>query len=102
MKIEQLVANVTPVVFPDRAEFDILGIMFDVFWPNLAAFVVGEPLFDVGIPLESQLVANVTTVVCPDRAEFDILGIMFDVFWPNLAAFVGGEPPCNVGIPLEL
>ena len=44
MTIEGSVADVTPVVSPDRAEHDILGIMFE------AAFVIREPLCDVGIP----------------------------------------------------
>ena len=47
--MELLVANVTFVGSPDRAERDILGMLFDVFWSIQAAFVVGEPLCDVGI-----------------------------------------------------
>ena len=36
---------------PDRAEPDILRMILDGgFWPIQAAFVVGEPLSDVGIP----------------------------------------------------
>ena len=49
MKIERLVANVTAVGFPDRAEPGILGMILDAFWSIQAAFVVGEPLCDVGI-----------------------------------------------------
>ena len=35
---------------PDRAEPDILGIILSIIWPIQAAFVVGVPLCDVGIP----------------------------------------------------
>ena len=45
-----LVADVTPVVSPDRAEHDILGMILYVFCPIWATFVGGEPLFDVGFP----------------------------------------------------
>ena len=50
MKIEWLVADVTAVGSPDRAECDILGMILDVFLPIQATFVVGETLCDVGIP----------------------------------------------------
>ena len=50
MKIEWLVADVTPVWFPDRAERDILGIILGVYWPIHAVLVVREPLCDVGTP----------------------------------------------------
>ena len=51
MKIEWLVTDVTPVGSPDRAERDILGMIFDVFQPIQAAIVVGrEPLCDMRIP----------------------------------------------------
>ena len=50
MKREELVADVKPDRSPDRAECDILGMLLDGFWPIQAAFVVGEPLCDVGIP----------------------------------------------------
>ena len=50
MKKELLVADVTPVRSPARAESDILGVILDFFWPNQAAFVVGEPRYDVGVP----------------------------------------------------
>ena len=49
LKIESLVADVTPVRSPARAERDILGMVLDVFWPIQDTFVVGEPLCDVGI-----------------------------------------------------
>ena len=50
MKIlEWLVANVTPVRPPARAEHDILGMLLDAFWPIQAAFVVGELLCDVAM-----------------------------------------------------
>ena len=50
MKTEWLVANMTPVGAPDRAEPDILGMILGSFWPIQAIFVVGEPLCDVEIP----------------------------------------------------
>ena len=40
MKIEWLVANVTPVGSRARAECDILGIILNLFWPITAVFVV--------------------------------------------------------------
>ena len=45
MKIEWLVANVTAVRAPNRAERAISEVFF---WPNQAVFVGGEPLCDVG------------------------------------------------------
>ena len=50
MKTEWLLAKVTPVRPPDRAERGILGMILDVFWPIQATFVTGEPLCDVEIP----------------------------------------------------
>ena len=50
MTIEELIANVTPVRSPDRAEGDISWMVLDVFLPIHAIFVVGEPLCDLGIP----------------------------------------------------
>ena len=50
LKIEWLVANVTPVGFLHRAERDILGMILGSFLPIQAIFVVGEPLCDVEIP----------------------------------------------------
>ena len=50
MKMSWLIANVTSVELPARAEHENLGIILDVFWPIQAAFVDGEPLCDVGIP----------------------------------------------------
>ena len=47
MKIKWLVADVTPVMSPDREEHDILGMLLDVFWPIQAVFVGGDPLCDV-------------------------------------------------------
>ena len=38
----------TPVESPDRAEYEMDD--FGLFWPIQAAFVVGEPLCDVGTP----------------------------------------------------
>ena len=50
MKIEWLVTGVTPVGSPDGVERSILGVILGNFWPIQATFVVGEPLYDVGIP----------------------------------------------------
>ena len=51
MKIEPLVTNVTTVGSPDRAEHDILGMVFPGrFWSTQTAIVVGETLCDVGNP----------------------------------------------------
>ena len=44
IKTEWLVANVTVVSSPDRAEGDILGMILDDFWPIWAAYLVLEPL----------------------------------------------------------
>ena len=49
IKTEWLVADVTPVGFPDRVERDILEMILDNFWPIQAAFVVGEPLCEIEI-----------------------------------------------------
>ena len=49
LKIDWIVADVTPVGSPARAERDILGMLLDVFWPIEAHFVGGGPLYDVGI-----------------------------------------------------
>ena len=50
MKIKWLVADVTAVRSPDRAERAILGDDFGwaCFWPSQGIFVVDEPLCDVG------------------------------------------------------
>ena len=50
MKTEALVANVTAVESPDRAEHAILGMIFGVFWPIQTIFVVGEPFCGVETP----------------------------------------------------
>ena len=47
MKVVWLVANVTAVGSPDRAECDIVGVILGNFWPVQATFVVREPLCDV-------------------------------------------------------
>ena len=38
MAIEGSVADITPVVSPDRAEHDILGSILDDFWSNQSRF----------------------------------------------------------------
>ena len=50
MKTEWLVTAVTTVGSPDRAEDKMLRLILDMFWPNQATFVVGEPLWDVRDP----------------------------------------------------
>ena len=45
LKIEWIVAYVTLVVSPDRAQRDILEMILDSFWPIQAAFVVGPNNF---------------------------------------------------------
>ena len=53
MKIEWLVADVTAVRAPDRVEYYFTSDFgWALFWPIQAVFVVGEPLCDVGPPLE--------------------------------------------------
>ena len=55
MKIERSVTNATPITSPDRAERAILSERYfgwAFFWPIQATSVVGEPLCDVGAPLE--------------------------------------------------
>ena len=49
MKKEWLITNVTAVGSPDRAEYDIFGVILGNFRPIQAAFEVGEPLCDVGV-----------------------------------------------------
>ena len=46
MKIEWLVANVIPVGCPDKAEHDIFGDDFGLFWPIQALLVARMPLCD--------------------------------------------------------
>ena len=48
MNLNWLIANVTSVRSPVRANRDILEMILDSFWPIQAAFVVREPLYDVG------------------------------------------------------
>ena len=51
MKTESLVSDVTAARSPDRAKRAILGVIFaGRFLANSDAFVVGEPLCDVGTP----------------------------------------------------
>ena len=50
MKIDWLVANVTSAMSPARAEHDIVRMIVDLCWSIQDAFVVGEPVCDVGIP----------------------------------------------------
>ena len=51
MKTEWLVAGVTAVRSPDRADRAFLGVIFagPFFWPIQAAFVAKETLCDVSI-----------------------------------------------------
>ena len=50
MKIEWLVADVTVVRSPDRAEGAISRVILGIFWPIQATFVVEKPLCVVRIP----------------------------------------------------
>ena len=50
MNMELLIADVTFVGSPARAECELLGMILDVFWPVQLAIVVGEPLCDLRIP----------------------------------------------------
>ena len=52
MKIEWLVADVTSVESPDRAEHASLGLVFAgrFFWSIHAIFVAREPLSGIGTP----------------------------------------------------
>ena len=50
--MEWLVTNATSMESAARAKRAILGIILAIFWPIQAAFMVGEPLCDVRIPLE--------------------------------------------------
>ena len=50
MKIEWLIADVTAVGSPARAESAIFWVIFDVFWPIWATFVAEEPLCDLETP----------------------------------------------------
>ena len=58
MKIEWLITDVITVIgSPARAENDIFGAIFDIFWPSLdlVDFMVGEPLCGVEFPPSSAL-----------------------------------------------
>ena len=53
MKIKWLVANVTAVGSPDRAERAMYfggDFAWALFWQTQAVFVVDEPFYDVGTP----------------------------------------------------
>ena len=47
MKIERLTTNVITARSPDRAQCDILGMVFDVIWPIQITIVGVEPLCDL-------------------------------------------------------
>ena len=48
MKVVWLVANVTAVGSPDRAERAIWGAIWGIFWQIQTVFVIGEPFCGVG------------------------------------------------------
>ena len=50
IKREWLIANVTSVGFPARAEREMLRLILDIIWPIQAAIVAGETVCDLGIP----------------------------------------------------
>ena len=102
MKIKPLIAVVTPVGSPDRAESDcILGVILDDFWLVQVTIVVGEPLYDVGLRSCALnftqghlmkidwLITDVTAVSPPDRVEHDILRMILDVFSANSGCYCG-------------
>ena len=115
IQIEGLIAGVTSVGSPTRAECDILGMILDVFWlihsghfwsrTGGGHFVIWKsPLspnnFTWGHVLKIEwLVASLTAVRSLARVEHDILGMILDVFWPVQAAVVVGEPLCDLEIP---
>ena len=55
MIMESLVADITAVESPGRAECAILGVIFGwaLFWLIQYVFVIREPLCDVGTPILS-------------------------------------------------
>ena len=53
MKIEWLIADVTAAVPPDRAERDILGMIFDIFFVNSGLFVVESHFVTQEYPFDS-------------------------------------------------
>ena len=75
-----------------------LGTGLDVSWPIQAAFVVKEPLRNLGIPYYALslhnnftqsplmkiewLIASVTSVGSPARAQRGILGMILGLFQP--------------------
>ena len=96
-----MVADVTAVGSPDRAEHSNFRMILGVFWSIQATVEVGEPLCFCGRratlgyrdPLLSTnkfpsgrlmkiewLVTDETAVRSPDRAECAILGMIFGVF----------------------
>ena len=117
MKIEWLVADVTPVRSPARAERNIFGMTLTVFWPIQAVLGVGKPLYDT--ETRSWLVVDVTPVGFPSRVECDSFGMTLDVFrpvrmaecdifvvigdsclsWSIEVIFVVGEPLYDLGVP---
>ena len=92
-----------------------LGTGLDVSWPIQAAFVVKEPLRNLGIPYYALslhnnftqsplmkiewLIASVLAVVSPARAEREILEMILGVFWSVQPVIVVGDPLFDLGIP---
>ena len=50
MDLKRLIADITAVESPERAERAILGVILGVFWSVQAIFVVRKPLCGVGTP----------------------------------------------------
>ena len=111
MKTEWLVADVTPVRSPARAERDMLRMIWE-FFANAGHFcgrgatlrcrnpLLSHSNFAQGHLLKIEwLVADVIPVGSPARAERDILGMLLDVFWSIQAAFLIGGSRCGLGVP---
>ena len=89
MKIEWLVADVTPAGSPDRVECDILGVILDnvltdsglIYLWSGSHFVMHES------PLR------------PQYLYLRSFGMTLDVFWPIQAGAVVGGPLCDAGMP---
>ena len=80
-KREGVIAHITGVRAPVRAERDWLVVIFGIFWPIHDAFVAGEQLCDLEIPSwalktwlmiiywKEWLIANATAICSPAKAE---------------------------------
>ena len=82
MDTEWLIAGVTSVRPPTRAERGIFGLILDVFWPIWPLLWSGSFFCDLSHNNFTQrrlmkiewLIADVTSTGSPTRAEHDICG----------------------------